>query len=156
MFWIGFIIGMCWELPMSIANELAICCGYPYPPATFNTPTPIQGPLLVIIIAVTHSLWDGTLFLFSVSFVYLFSKAPYFTEFNWKQLGILLLIGQLQEFIVELVSTSSSGWYYNIYWFNPPLFPWMGHFITLLPQLIWLLAPIVFYVVVLKYQPKLV
>ena len=140
---------------MSIANELAICCSYPFPPATFNIPTPIQGPLVVIIISVTHSLWDGMIFLLCVSIVKIICKKPYFVKFNWKQGGLLLLIGQSQELIVELISTSSSGWYYNLYWFNPPLFPWMGHYITLMPQLIWLGAILTFYSIIIKYRSKL-
>ncbi len=72
LFWIGVGIGICWELPMSIANELGICCGYFFPPATFNTHTPIQGPLVALIIAITHSFWDGGLFLLCTFFVYLF------------------------------------------------------------------------------------
>ncbi len=154
LFWIGFTIGMCWELPMSIANELGICCSYPFPPATFNTPIPLQGPLAVIIISITHSFWDGGLFLLCCIFVYIFCNKPIFNKFKKCELWILVLFGQLQEFIVELISTYSSGWYYNLYWFNPPLFPWMGHYITLLPQLIWFVASIMYYIIVLKIKPK--
>jgi hypothetical protein len=153
-FWIGFAIGMCWELPMSIANEFGICCSYPFPPATFSIPTPLQGPLVVIIIAITHSFWDGDLFLLCCFFIYTFCNKPIFQKFKKCELGILVLFGQLQELIVELISTTSSGWYFNLYWFNPPLFPWMGQYITLLPQLIWLGALIMYYFIVLKIKLK--
>jgi hypothetical protein len=152
LFWIGFVIGICWELPMSIANEYGICCDYPFPPSTFSSPTPIQGPLVVIVIVITHSFWDGALFLVGSFFVYILCRKPIYQEFTKCELGVLILFGQSQELLVELVSTSASGWFYNTYWFNPPLFPWMGRYITLLPQLIWLSASILFYFIIIKYE----
>jgi len=160
MYWIGFVLGCCWEFPLSIANELHICCGYPYPASEFLIPTPIQGPLVVFIIAITHSLWDGGLFLLCVFFVNLICKEPYFEKFSWKELVILLIVGQIQEFIVELTSISNDAWEFYLgldgtgTWYNIPLFYIGGKAITLLPQLIWVAAPIAFYFIMLKIKPR--
>lgn len=150
LFWLGFVLGMLWELPMSIANELAIVSNYALPPATFITPTPLQGPLAVIVISVSHSFWDAGLFLLGVFFVKLFCKEPYFDRFNIKELLVLIIFGQIQELVVELTSTFSDAWVFNTYWWNPALFVFNGHNITLMPQLIWLVASIVFYFISLK------
>lgn len=158
LFWIGFGLGMLWELPMSIANELYICCGYPYPASIFIIPTPIQGPLVVIVIATTHSFWDGGFFLLSVLFLHLLCKEPYFEKFRWKELIVLILVGQISELIVELISTFSEGWVFFIgpgVWYNLILFQFNNKNITLLPQLIWLAAPIVFYFIALKLNFKI-
>ncbi len=158
LYWIGFGLGILWELPLSIANELHICCGYPYPASIFIIPTPIQGPLAVFVIVTTHSLWDGGLFLLCVLFVHLLCKKPCFEGFKWKELGVLILVGQISELIVELTSTFSEGWEFYIgpgVWYNMALFQFNNKNITLLPQLIWLAAPIVFYFIALKLNTKI-
>ena len=145
LYWIGFAIGLLWEVPMSIADDFGI-----YPPVTYITPAPFLIPISTIIIMITASLWDGGLFLLGLLFVKIICKKPHFDGFNWKELGVLLIYGQVSELIVELVSSTSSGWEYNVYWWNPRLFIFNGCNITLMPQLIWLAAPILFYFVLIK------
>ena len=60
----------------------------------------------------------------------------------------------MSELIVELISTTSSGWEYNVYCWNPLLFVFNGHNITLMPQLIWLAATVVYYYIIIKLKPK--
>ena len=140
LFWIGFLLGLCWELPLSIANKISS-----FPPAIFNTPIPLPTPFSTIIIVITHSLWDGGLFLLGVGFVHLLCKKPYFEKFKISEFLVLIIYGQVSELIVELSSTFSNAWEYVIYWWNPRLFIFNGQNITLLPQLIWLLATIILY-----------
>jgi hypothetical protein len=151
LFWIGFLLGLCWELPLSIANEISL-----FPPARFITPVPLSPPISIIIIVIAHSLWDGGLFLLGVGFVYLICKQPYFEKFKICEFIILIIYGQVSELIVELSSTFSNAWEYNVYWWNPRLFIFNGHNITLLAQLIWLVAPIVFYFLAIQIKIKLV
>lgn len=147
LFWVGFFLGLCWELPLSLANEIEI-----YPPARFMTPVPLSAPFSIFVIAITHSLWDGGLFLLGAWFINLICKKPYFDKFKWSELSILIVFGQVSELIVELVSSLNRGWEYIVYWWNPRLFVFNNHDITLLPQLIWLVAPIVFYFFALKLK----
>ena len=151
LFWIGFLLGLCWELPLSIANVISS-----FPPARFITPVPLTVPFSTIIIIITHSLWDGGLFLLGVGFVYLICKKPYFEKFKLSEIIIFIIYGQVSELIVELSSTFSNAWEYNVYWWNPRLFIFNGHNITLLAQLIWLVAPIIFYFFVLRINKRLV
>jgi hypothetical protein len=132
---------------MSIANEIGI-----YPPAHFINPLPIHFSVIVI----THSLWDGGLFLLGVWFVLKICRTPQLVKFRFQELVILLIWGQLSEFSVELVSTFSNAWEYIEYWWNPVLFTFNGHNITLMSQLIWIIAPIVFYIIAIKIKRPLI
>ena len=147
LYWIGVLLGLAWELPMSIANEYS-----PFPPASFMTPMPTH----FIVIVITHSFWDGGLFLVGYCLVLQCCNEPHFRKFNYKELGVLLLWGQISELSVELMSTFNNAWVFNVYWWNPLLFVFNDHNITLLPQLIWLVAPFVFYLIVLQMEQKIV
>ena len=149
LFWFSFILGLCWELPLSIANEISN-----FPPARFIIPTPLPAPVSTILIILTHSLWDGGLFLLGVWFIRLICKNPIFEKFKLGEFTILIIYGQVSELIVELTSTFSNAWEYIVYLWNPLLFTFNGHNITLLPQLIWLAAPIVFYFIALKFKSR--
>ncbi|MHA1376415.1 MAG: hypothetical protein ACTSR7_19220 [Promethearchaeota archaeon] len=146
LYWLGVLIGLTWELPMSIANDMGI-----YPPAHFITPLPTHFSVIVI----THSLWDGGLFLFGAWLVLKLCRKPQFEKFRFQELLVMLIWGQLSELSVELISTFSNAWEYIEYWWNPVLFVFNGHNITLLPQLIWFAAPIVFYIIAIKIKKKL-
>jgi hypothetical protein len=102
------------------------------------------------MIIITHSFWDGGLFLLGMVFVKLFCKNEHFTSFRICEFSIFLLYGQISELIVELASTYSNAWEYNVYWWNPVLFVFNGHNISLLPQMIWLGASIIFYYIIIK------
>ncbi|NVM36950.1 MAG: hypothetical protein HWN81_15245 [Candidatus Lokiarchaeota archaeon] len=103
----------------------------------------------------THSLWDGRLFLLGVWFVYLICKKPIFKKFRLCEFIILIIYGRVSELVVESISTFSNAWEYIEYWWNPTLFMFNSYNITLMPQLIWLAAPIVFYFIAFKLNQKL-
>ena len=149
LFWVGFFLGLSWELPMSLANVMDI-----YPPARYITPVPLPEPFSFLVMAITASFWDGGLFLLGVLFVNLLCKKPYFDKFKMCEFSILIVYGQVSELIVELISTFSNGWEYIVYWWNPRLFIFNGHNITLLPQLIWLIAPIAFYFFAIRLKSE--
>ena len=128
---------------MSIANEFS-----PYPPARFLTPMPTH----FIVIVIMHSFWDGGLFLIGVRLVKKICPAPHFDDVKMSELAIMVAWGQLSELAVELASTFNEAWEYNSYWWNPVLFVFNGHNITMLSQLIWLIAPVVFYYLAIKLK----
>ena len=138
LFCIGIILGLCWEAPMCII------------------PAPFPTPFSVIAIMITASIWDGGLFLLGYWFVKIICKEPHFDKFNWKELVVLLFYGQASSFIVEMIAVASGGWEYEVTTWNPLLFKFFGGNITLLPQLIWFVAPIVFYLIALKLKPKFI
>ena len=145
LYWIGFCLGMCWEFSMVFLTEMGIFAFYVY-----HTPLPAHFMVIVII----HSLWDGGLFLVGYGLVKKIYAESTLEKFNVRELGIMIVWGQLQELAVEMISTYSNAWEYLLYWWNPVLFVFNGQNITLWPQIIWLLAPIAFYYIALKLKPR--
>ena len=125
-------------------------CEQRTPVAKFLRPMPVNFMVVVII----HSLWDGGLFLIGVWLIYKICSAPYLERFKTSELAVLLIFGQVQELFIELSSTYNDGWAWISYWWNPSLFIFNGHDITLLPQFIWFAAPIVFYFIAIKVKSK--
>lgn len=147
IFWIGAAVGLTWEIPMFIGS---------YETSFFVTLEPIRPyPFHYIVFLVSHTLWDGMLFIIGYRLVLLLSESPRFEEFNLKELIILIIYGQIQEIIVEVGAVSNSAWTFIVYWWNPALFYVNEYPITLYPQLAWLFGSILFYFILLKLKPKL-
>jgi len=144
LFWAGCAVGALWEIPFYFIG--------PYfssdPLYVLKTPTPYPLFLLHFV----HCFWDGGLFMIGVWLVKRLCRAPHFERFRFQELAVLLVWGQLQELAVELISTGSSGWAYVPHWWNPSMFQFRGSDVTLLPQLIWVVAPIVFYVLATRVR----
>jgi len=144
LFWAGCGVGALWEIPFYFIG--------PYfssdPLYILNTPMPY--PLFVLHFV--HCFWDGGLFMIGVWLVKRLCRAPHFERFRFQELAVLLVWGQLQELAVELISTGSSGWAYVPHWWNPSMFQFRGSDITVLPQLIWVIAPTVFYVLAIRLR----
>ncbi|UCC18386.1 MAG: hypothetical protein JSV62_09740 [Promethearchaeota archaeon] len=150
LFWLGVILGLSWEIALTIANLFS-----PFPPARFIIPPPLPFPYSSVMIIITHSFWDGGLFLLGVWFIQLICKKPVLEKNKISELLVFIVYGQISTLIVELLSTSSGGWEYYVYVWNPLLFSFFGHNITLLPQLIWVLAPITFYSIAVKLKQRI-
>lgn len=142
MFWAGTAIGLMWEIPLSTLDGLGIVDIF-----SFLSPPPHFAAIIA-----SHSFWDGGLFVAGIFIVTRLVPGPHFTRFRAHELALLMAWGQIQELCVELVSTGSGGWSYNPSWWNPELFTFSGRPITLLPQIIWLAAPALFYVAALKIR----
>ncbi len=143
LFWLGAAIGLTWEVPLFLSNTFAEA-----PVLVMLSPPPVH-PLGLIV---AHSLWDGGLFLAGVVLVWL--SCPILRRFDRRQLAVLLVWGQLSAITVELGGVTNEAWsYVGGFAWNPTLFEVGGHPITLLPQLIWLAAPIVFYLGALRIGP---
>ncbi len=111
-------------------------------------------PFPLIFLSLLHTLWDGALFLVGVGLVYLICKPPHLTKFRWSELSVLLIWGVSSELAVELTATYSSLWEYQRKWWNPVLFKFNNQNITLIPQLVWLVAPIIFYLMALPLNRR--
>jgi hypothetical protein len=137
LFWLGVAIGLTWEIPIFLS-------------AIFAT-NPIVGflrepPLHPAVFMVAHSFWDGGLFLAGLALVRALCAHPVLVAFRWQELGVLILWGQLSALAVEIVSVINRGWVYSgLHSWNPVLFQVADHPITVIPQLIWLGAPVVYY-----------
>jgi hypothetical protein len=147
IFWIGAAIGLTWEIPMFVGSYERIFI-------TIETLRPY--PFHYLIFMISHTLWDGGLFLIGYWLVLLLCKAPNFENFNIKELGILIIYGQIQEIMVEFAAVSNSTWTFIVYWWNPALFYINGYPITLYPQICWLFGILIFYCILLKLKPRFV
>jgi hypothetical protein len=98
-----------------------------------------------LVHVVSHSFWDGLLFLAGVLLVERLLEGPHFRRFRWRDLGVLVAWGQLQSLVVEVTAILTGIWVYHPGPWNPALFPVGEHAITAWPQLIWLVAALVFY-----------
>jgi len=143
LFWLGCALGLTWEIPMFVLS--AEDTGLPL--LHWVRPLPVH----YLVLMVSHTLWDGALFLVGVWLVRRLCRPPTFQAFRWPELGVLLVYGQLSELLVELSSTLNDGWVFiTDYGWNPTLFHFSGHPITLMPQLVWLAAPMAFYQIALR------
>lgn len=144
LFWIGVLLGLFWELPIFVLSKVS------------NTSIIIwvrELPLHYAFFLASHSLWDGGIFLLGVLIVYLLKKDQYFTKFNWVELIIFIVYGQVSALLVELSSVTNDGWVYvNRYDWNPALFYYNHRPITLLPQVIWLTAPVIYYFIAVRMK----
>jgi len=147
LFWLGCALGLTWELGCNI-NMLV---SEYYPVARFITPPPYHFMLAVI----AHSIWDGGLFLIGALLVRKVCSPPWFERFRMRELLVLLIWGQAQALVVELASAFSSAWEWIPYWWNPLLFIFNDHYITALPQLIWLAAMLAFYPLAIVIKRKI-
>ncbi|HOT44272.1 MAG TPA: hypothetical protein PLC28_05250 [Spirochaetota bacterium] len=145
LFWAGTLIGLTWEIPLSALDGLGIVDIF-----TFMTPPPAH----FIVLIISHSFWDGGLFLAGLWLVNVLCPEPRFAAFKVRELAVLVAWGQVQELGVELLSAGSGGWWYNPTWWNPSLFLFNGRPVTLVPQLIWLAAPVLFYFAGLRIRKK--
>ena len=146
VFWLGAVVGLTWEIPMFVGS---------YETTFFVTLRTIRPyPFHYVVFMICHTLWDGMLFLIGYKLVLLLSKSPRFDEFNIKELMILIIYGQIQEFMVEIGAVSNSAWVFFVYWWNPALFYVNGYPITLYPQLSWLFGSMLFYYLLLKLKPR--
>ena len=110
-----------------------------------------EPPLHPLLFMVAHAFWDGGLFLVGLALVRALCPHPVLASFRWRELGVLLLWGQASALAVEVVSVLNRGWVYGgVHAWNPVLFSVEGHPITIVPQLIWLAAPVAYYLCALR------
>jgi hypothetical protein len=143
LFWWGVLLGLVWEVPIFVLSAES------WGPAIIHWIHPLPTHYGVFLIA--HSLWDGGLFLAGLALMKRLGARPCCQRFSAAELTVLVLWGQLSALLVELSSTYSEAWAYREgHWWNVTLFHFNNHPITLLPQGIWLVAPLAFYGLALR------
>ena len=144
LFWIGCLIGSTWEFTFLFLGPEFLHSVKEWPYGLGGWPRKLS-----------HSIWDGGLFMVGIFFCERFLSDPLFRSFNRKELGIMLSWGIFQELLVEYLF-NGRVWIYEPLPWNPiiisvlpgsaPLSP--GY--TLIPQAVWIIAPILFYFTCLR------
>ena len=145
-FWIGVLIGTTWEIPIFVLSG-----------ESASVPIVIwTRPLIAhyTVFMISHSLWDGLIFVIGIWLVYRICRKPIFQHFRWSEMLVFLIWGQASELLVELSSTLNDGWAFIQYWWNPVIFQFNGHNITWFMQIVWAAASIGYYVLLIKLKPK--
>ncbi len=141
LFCVGAAIGLTWEAPIFALSALSQT-----PIVHWARPFPMHWTIFMI----SHTLWDGAIFVAGVWLAALFCKKPILERFRWRELLVMIAWGQVSAFLVEFSSVTNDAWVYvEGYWWNPVLFRVGEHPITLMMQPIWLAAPILFYIIAL-------
>jgi hypothetical protein len=131
MVW-GFAVGSTWEFAFFFLGDSI---------HTMRT----EWPLPMITLHLSHTFWDAGLFIVGYWLcLRILKTTDCCTRFRWAELGIMLLWGAGQEFMVELMGNGVI-WEYRVYDWNPVWITVGEQGYTVLPQLIWVIAPIVYY-----------
>jgi hypothetical protein len=128
----GFTVGATWEFSFYFLGDTI---------HTMRT----EWPLPIITLHFLHTCWDAWLFIIGYWLCQAILKTPdCCTRFRWTELAIMMLWGSTQEFIVELLGNGVI-WEYQVHSWNPVWITIGEQDYTILPQLIWLVAPIIYY-----------
>ncbi len=142
LFWVGVLIGAVWEFGFFLVGP-----EFSETPAFIRTSPwplpPITQPLL-------HTFWDGAIFMVGIGLTRKLLRGPHFTRFRISELAVCIAWGQIQEFAVEMIAIHGNLWTYTPVWWNPVLCNMNGGHLTLVPQLIWFIAPIIFYLAAIR------
>ena len=139
-FWLGTLIGSTWEFTFLFLGPEFLHGAVEWPWGLDGWPRKIS-----------HSIWDGAIFMFGVYICHRWLGGELFQRFDSKELGIMFGWGLFQELLVEYLF-NGRVWIYEPLSWNPVIIPTlpgsaaMSPGYTLIPQAIWAIAPIVFYV----------
>ena len=144
LFGIGALIGLAWEVPIFALSALSQA-----PIVHWVRPFPTHWTIFMI----AHTLWDGAIFLVGVWLAALICKRPVLERFRWCELIVMIAWGQISAFLVEFSSVTNEAWIYvEGYRWNPSFFHIGDYPVTLMIQLVWLVAPVLFYFISLKLK----
>ncbi len=131
MVW-GFAVGSTWEFSFYFLGN------------TIHT-MKADWPMPIITLHLLHTFWDAGLFIIGYWLCLLILRTPdCCTMFRWIELIIMWLWGACQAFVVELLGNGVI-WEYNVKSWNPVWITIGDQDYTVLIQLIWAAAPVVYY-----------
>jgi len=131
MIW-GFVVGSTWEFPLFFLGE------------TLHT-MKVEWPMPIITLHLWHTFWDAGLFIIGYWFCLLILKtSDCCKKFSWIEMAIMWLWGTGQAFVIEILGNGVI-WEYRVLNWNPVWITIDNQGYTILPQLIWGVAPIVYY-----------
>lgn len=143
LFWAGVLLGAVWEFGFFLVGP-----EFSATPAFVRTS---PWPLPAFLQPLLHTFWDGAIFMTGILIVRKLLPGPHFHRFSIAELSVFLVWGQVQEFAVEMLAIQADLWTYTPLWWNPVLFQWNGGHVTLMPQLIWFVAPVIFYLLAICF-----
>lgn len=148
LFWVGVLLCSTWEFAYHFTG-----------PVYSQTPSYTQGtpfPLHPLLQPLFHSFGDGGLLLIGTALVWRLCPKPHFDGFKLAELAVLIAWGVFQALVIEWIAYSSpDAWSYTVYPWNPVIGEMNGHPLTLIPMLVWIYAPIAFYLIAIRLHPKL-
>ena len=156
LFFAGCAIGSTWEIGFSLLSmdQLAEPLSYAIEPGGARAENIDRGEgfawFHIVIVLPLVCIWDAGLLLCGIWLSNRAGFRPSFARFRWGELGILMLWGQLQSFAIEMIAIELGIWAYNMTSYNPALFSYGDSQITALPQIVWLIACPVFYLIGLR------
>ncbi len=139
-FWAGTLIGSTWEFTFLFLGPEFLHGAVEWPWGLDGWPR-----------KVSHSIWDGAIFMFGVYLCHRWLDGDLFRGFDRKELGIMSGWGIFQELLVEYLF-NGRVWIYEPLSWNPVIIPTipgsapMSPGYTLIPQAVWVVAPVVFFV----------
>ena len=139
LFWIGCLIGATWEFTFLLLGDEFLHSVKVWPYGLSGWPRKLS-----------HSIWDGGIFMVGVYFCEKYLKDPLFKSFNKNELFIMLSWGICQELLVEYLF-NGRVWIYEPLPWNPIIIPplpgsaLLSPGYTFVPQAIWVVSPIIFY-----------
>ena len=143
LYFLGVLVGLSWEIPFALA-------GKSFHLILIDWPVDLQ-----LARNITYSFIDGLIFIFGILLAQTFLKNKDFLyQFNSTALLIMIIWGSFSEFLVDL-NGNGKLWLFIENWYNPVFITINGNGLTIIPQLIWFVAPIVYYFIILKCQSKL-
>jgi hypothetical protein len=148
LFIIGCIIGASWEFTFLYLGDEFVHSVKVWPYGLGGWPRKLS-----------HSIWDGGIFMAGIYLCKKYLQGPLFLSFNKNEFLIMFTWGIFQELLVEYLF-NGRVWIYEPLPWNPVIIPALpgsatlcpGY--TLIPQAIWVIAPIIFYLVCLKVFQK--
>ena len=142
LYFLGVLVGLTWEIPFSLAGK------------SFHLIL-IDWPIdLPLVRNITYSFIDGLIFLAGVFLAKAFLKNKQFLyNYNSTALFIMIIWGSFSEFLVDL-NGNGKLWLFIENWYNPVFITINDNGLTIIPQLIWFVAPILYYLTVLKCLSK--
>ena len=138
-FWFGTFIGSTWEFTFLFLGPEFLHGAVEWPWGLDGWPR-----------KVSHSIWDGAIFMFGVYLCHQWLDDELFEKFNSKELAIMWSWGLFQELLVEYLF-NGRVWIYEPLPWNPVIIPTipgsapMSPGYTLIPQMVWVIAPFIFY-----------
>ena len=136
----GIGIGCIWEIPFGLAGDSFLV-------SKFDNP-------LGFGVHILHAFWDSLIFLLGMYFIHIRNDNKYC---GLAQLELLIVVGLLQEFIVELIFNNNYWYYKTDNRHNPVVFTINGVGYTSIPYLVWIMFPILYlagvFSIIEKYGP---
>jgi hypothetical protein len=128
----GFAVGSTWEFAFYLLGD------------TLHTII-VDWPMPAVFLHLWHTFWDAGLFITGYWLCLLILKtSDCCTRFRWIELTIMWLWGAGQGFVVELLGNGVI-WEYKVLGWNPGFITIGGQTYTLLIHVIWMIAPVVYY-----------